>query len=98
MWTAPPQTFIVSVSTNCITTNSNNWIYVSVENLPDGQYATICLYKNNDVYIAPKRIVGNGGTVVALFPGIIPQSTGTMHVTVTVSQFHSIYGNYKCRY
>jgi hypothetical protein len=83
IWTAAPQNLIVS-HPNTIQNGMNSFT-VTLNNLPRGQEATICLMKGNEDY-AVQTITGTGNAINANF-AITPNTTGNLSVTATAHNF-----------
>ena len=87
MWTAQPEDLIVSTTPSDLTLSANNTVTVTIYNLPDGKQATVCLYKENDILLAPHYITGTGNPVTETFTNVNPSSTGNLNVTVTTHNY-----------
>jgi len=82
MWTALPQYFTVSINPSFVFMNENNHIEVTINNIAVNKQATVCLYKENEVF-ASQIIFGDANNqAIAIFDNITPISSGEISVTV----------------
>ncbi len=81
VWTNTPQTLSVSVTPTSVVCGERT-ISVTINNLPSGKSATICLQKGTEGYAT--RIVNSNGTYN--FP-FTPHTSGQINVTVTAHNF-----------
>jgi uncharacterized repeat protein (TIGR01451 family) len=81
IWTNTPQTLSVSVSPTTVVSGENT-IIVTINNLPSGESATICLLKGDEGYA--KQTVSTNGSYYFSFT---PHTSGQIDVTVTAHNF-----------
>lgn len=77
VWTNTPQTLNVSVSPTTVVSGENS-IVVTINNLPSGKTATICLQKGDEGY-ATQTVSANGSYNFTF----TPHTSGQINVTVT---------------
>lgn len=85
IWTNIPQDLDVLVwPINQITANSANptTIYFKVDNLPEGETATVCIMKDTEIY----KVMEVTDTLAHQYQ-CTPLTGGTMHITVTAHNF-----------
>jgi len=82
IWTAIPQNLSISTAPSDLTPNTSNTVTVTINNLPNGVSATVCLYKANDVFVT-QDITGTGCPLTVTLSGVQPTSTGYLNITVT---------------
>lgn len=80
VWTDVPQDLHVSITPNSIK-NGNATVSVTIDNLPNTQFATVCLRKTDEVYVVKTIQNGTQSFVVS------PKTTGVIEVTVTSHNF-----------
>ena len=83
IWTAAPS--ILSVTHPTSVQNGTNNFTVTINNLPTGKNAVVCLQKGEEDY-AVQTVTATGGAVNADFI-ITPNTTGNLNVTVTAHNF-----------
>ena len=81
IWTNRPQNLSVSVTPTTVVSGEST-ISVTINNLPSGKLATICLQKGTEGYAT--RIVNSNGTYNFTFT---PHTSGQINVTVTAHNF-----------
>ena len=81
VWTNTPQILNVSVSPTTIVSGENT-IVVTINNLPSGKTATICLQKGDEGY-ATQTVTSNGSYNFTF----TPHTSGQINVTVTAHNF-----------
>jgi hypothetical protein len=81
VWTNTPQTLNVSVSPTTVVSGENT-IVVTINNLPAGKTATICLQKGDEGY-ATQTVSANGSYNFTF----TPHTSGQINVTVTSHNF-----------
>ncbi len=81
IWTNTPQTLNVSVSPTTVVSGENT-IVVTINNLPSGKTATICLQKGDEGY-ATQTVSANGSYNFTF----TPHTSGEINVTVTAHNF-----------
>ncbi len=81
VWTNTPQTLNVSVSPTTVVSGENT-IVVTINNLPSGKTATICLQKGDEGY-ATQTVSANGSYNFTF----TPHTSGQINVTVTSHNF-----------
>ena len=81
IWTNTPQTLNVSVSPTIVVSGTNT-IAVTINNLPSGKTATICLQKGDEGY-ATRTVTSNS---ISYFT-FTPHTSGQINVTVTGHDF-----------
>jgi hypothetical protein len=82
IWTATPQNLSISTAPSDLTPNTSNTVTVTINNLPNGVPATVCLYKANDIFVT-QDITGTGCPLTVTLSGVQPTSTGYLNITVT---------------
>jgi hypothetical protein len=82
IWTSTPQLLTADVNPTTAITNITNYFEVTVHNLGEDKQATVCLYKENEIF-ATQIIEGDANNqAIAIFNNILPISTGEISVTV----------------
>lgn len=81
VWSKTPQTLSVTVSPSTIVCGTNT-IVVTINNLPAGEEALICLWKGEEGYCT-KQVKANGNYTFTF----TPKTTGQLAVTVTCRNF-----------
>jgi hypothetical protein len=79
-----PNPLNVSFDPQNLVTGDNN-LTVTINNLPINEFATVCLYKENEVFLY-KTIIGTGNEIEELFT-IQPNLPGNLSLTVTAKNF-----------
>ncbi len=83
IWTATPQTLTVEINPNTSIVNTNNYVEIAISNLGYNKLATVCLYKENEVFATLQVTGDQNNKAVAFFENILPLTTGNIAVTVT---------------
>ncbi|MGD0711734.1 MAG: C25 family cysteine peptidase [Bacteroidales bacterium] len=86
MWTATPQTLSVITSPSDLSIGINDTVTVTINNLPNGKQAVVCLYKANDIF-KTQNVTGTGSPVIVTFNGVNATSSGILNVTVTAHNY-----------
>ncbi len=83
VWTNTPQTLLVNHPTSI--QNGENSFTVTINNLPSGQEAVVCLKKDLEDY-AFQTVTGTGSPISANFT-FTPDTPGNLDVTITAHNF-----------
>lgn len=85
VWTKQPIALAVSITnSNNLTTGPNN-LSLSISNIPNGETATLCLHKDNEVYYV-EEITGTGSTISKSI-SVNPKTIGQLQISVTCHNF-----------
>lgn len=88
IWTHSPTVLNASVNQSSLVTGDNTF-KVSVNNLPSGEQAMLCLFKDDEVY-KRRLVIGTGSKIEETFNCVI-NSTGNLELSIVSKKYLPFY-------